>query len=298
MKTNLLTLVVTLTLGIILCGSLLVPIIDDVQMTAGDPVTYTNVGQSGNDYRYDYVDSIEFTATAADSYWTDIKINDQAIAPLTNDYMMAILSDTYYIQIGQAGQIAWGYIGNAINNGTYSNTEGTLSITLANGEIEVTGGTTGTLYTGEYTWAVTIVENGTYIAKNSNPANAYCDGKVENFILYSGNYTSGDLDTFYAYGKGTLTLGVTTYTGSVNLTATLVEGTTDVYKVSLCNVTINDPDNNDSETFTPYRALIKETVTGHEASGAAYSLYAAIPIIVIIGLVLAGVGAIGFKNRD
>lgn len=297
MKTNLLTLVVTLTLGVILCGSLLMPVIDDIQMTSGTPVTYTNVGSSVNLYHYDYVDSIDFTATAGDSNWTDITINGQEIT-LISDYMLAVISDVFFLQIGTSGQLEWG-LGDETNIvGSYSKSEGTLKITFANGEFEVVGGTTGTLHSGEYSWVVTYVEDGSYVAKNGNPTGAYCDGKADNFILYSSIYTTGDLDTFYSYGKGVLSLGVSTYTGSVNLTTTLVDGTTDIYKVSTCNVTITDPDSEDSETFTPYRALIKETITGHSTSGAAHSLYAAIPIILIIGLVLAGVGAIGFKNRD
>lgn len=297
MKTNLLTLVVTLTLGVILCGSLLMPVIDDIQMTSGTPVTYTNVGLSVNPYHYDYVDSIDFTATAGDSNWTDITINGQEIT-LISDNMLAVISDVFSLQIGATGKLEWSLSEETIIAGSYSNSEGTLKITFANGEFEVVGGTTGTLHSGEYSWVVTYVEDGSYVAKNSNPTGAYCDGKADNFILYSSIYTTGDLDTFYSYGKGVLSLGVSTYTGSVNLTTTLVDGTTDIYKVSTCNITITDPDSEDSETFTPYRALIKETITGHSTSGAAHSLYAAIPIILIIGLVLAGVGAIGFKNRD
>lgn len=297
MKKNLLTLVVTLTLGVILCGSLLMPVIDDIQMTSGTPVTYTNVGSSLNPYHYDYVDSVDFTATAGDSNWTDITVNGQEIT-LISDYMLGLISDVISIQIGDFGQIRWELSAETITGGSYSISEGTLKATFANGEFEIVGGTTGTLQSGEYSWVVTYVEDGSYIARNGNPIGAYCDGKADNFILYSGNYTTGDLDTFYSYGKGALSLGVSTYTGSVNLTTTLVDGTTDIYKVSTCNVTITDPDLEDSETFTPYRALIRETITGHSTSGAAHSLYAAIPIILIIGLVLAGVRAIGFKNRD
>lgn len=298
MKTNVLTLAITLTLGIILAGSVLIPVLNDAQKEIGPEVTYNNSLTSTNQYRYDYVDSVELTATASETQGInyDYVINGQTITPI-NDYMLAILSDGFSLQIGSGGQFAYSRPSDpyAATTNPAPATYPTVTLTMANGEWLLKGGETE-LNSGTYSWLVTYVENGKYVAHNSSVVNAYCHGNSEDFIVYGSNYTSGDLDTFYAYGKGTMSWGVSEYDAELNWTATLVDGTTDIYKVTTCDITVSDGEN--SETFTPYRCLYIYEVTGHAASGAAYSLLGALPIMVIIGLVLAATAAIMVKRDD
>lgn len=297
MKTNVLTLAITLTLGIILAGSVLMPVINDAQKDIGPAVTYNNSLTSTNQYRYDYVDSVEMTAIASetDGIYYDFIINGKAVT-IVNDYMIAILSDGFSMQIGSAGQFAYNVPTDpfaASTNPTPTNYP-LVTLTMANGEWTLKGGDTE-LATGSYSWLVTYVDNGRYVAHNSSVVGAYCQ-EAKDFIVYGGNYASGDLDTYYAYGNGVMSWGVSDYDAKLNWAATLVDGTTDIYKVTTCDITVSDGEN--SETFTPYRCLYVYEVTGHAASGAAYSLLGALPIMVIVGLVLAATAAIMVKRDD
>lgn len=299
MKANILTLAITLTLGVILAGSLLMPVIEDTQETIGPEVTYNNYVMTSNSYRYDYVDSVDVTATASatEGINYDYVINDQNIT-LISDYMLAVLSDGFSLQIGGAGQFAYAKTTDPYSS-SYSNptpnTYPTVTLKMADGEWILKGGDTE-IASGTYTWIVTFVENGKYVAHNGSVVNAYCHKSPDDFIVYGSAYTSGDLDTYYAYGNGSMFWGVSDYEAKLNWAATLVDGTTDIYKVTSCNVTVSDGEN--SETFTPYRCLYLYEVTGHAASGAAYSLLGALPIIVIVGLVLAATAAIMVKRDD
>ena len=298
MKTNALTLIITLVVGVILAGSLLGPVISDAQKTIGDEVTYTNSMTSSNQYRYDYVDSLELTATASetDGVSYDFVINGKEIT-LIGDYMLAVASDGIVIQIGTAGQFAYStYMETYASEPNLSpTTYPEVTLTMSGGSWSLKAGDT-TLKDGTYTWIVTYKDDGRYVAHNSSVVGAYCHETPSDFIVYGGGYSSGDLDTFYSYGQGKLTVAVSDYEGTLNWNTTLVDGTTDVYKVTTCNITISDGENN--ETYTPYRCLYLYEVTGHESGGASYTLIGAIPIMVIVALLMLAVGAIAYRRAD
>jgi len=298
MNTKLITIVLTLVVGIILAGSVLMPVLNDAKKTIGDEVTYTNYLMTSNQNHYDYVDSVELTATASetDGISYDFVINGNPIT-LISDYMLAVASDGVVIQIGNAGQFAC-----STNLETYASepnlnptTYPTVTLTMNNGEWSLNAGDT-VLKSGVYTWVVTYKENGRYVAHNSSVVGAYCHETPSDFIVYGGGYSSGDLDTFYSYGQGKLTVAVSDYEGTLNWNTTLVDGTTDVYQVTTCNITISDGEND--ETYTPYRCLYLYEVTGHEAGGASYSLLGAIPVIVIVALIVAAIGMVAIRRND
>lgn len=288
--------VVLLLVGVILVSALVIPTIGDVQKISGDKVTYTNPQNSTNPYHYDYVDSVDCSMEYMDGAWDNHTVNGTEIDTIS-DAMFAIVSDGMSLQINANGSPAPVIPSDPfVSSPTVSASEGTLNVTFNNGTWTVTGGTSGVIATGSYTWVVTYVDDGRYIARNGNPANFYNSGSPSDFIMYSSTYTTGDLDTYYAYGGGKMTLGVSGYTGVVNLTNTPVSGTTDVYQCSTCNVTITDTENDNSETFTPYRCLVKETIEGHKASGTAYTLFGLIPLLLIVSLVLVPVGLIAMRS--
>lgn len=293
---HLTAVIVSAILGVILLVTVVAPIVSEGMKTTGDPVTYTNSLTSTNQYRYDYVNSVELTATASEtaniSY--DFVINGNPIT-LINDYMLAVASDGIVIQIGTAGQFAY-----STNLETYVSepnlsptTYPTVTLTMVNGEWSLNAGDT-VLKSGVYTWIVTYKENGRYVAHNGSVTGAYCYETPKDFIVYGGGYSTGDLDSFYAYGNGKLTVGVTEYTGALNWNVAKVDGTTDIYRITTCNLTVTDGEN--SETFTPYRCLYLYEVTGHATSGSLYSMLGIIPIVVAIGIVL-GVVSMAIVNR-
>lgn len=282
---------VGILIGLVMVAGLVIPIVDDAQAHVGDRVTYTNSMNSTNHYHYDYVKEVKLTAEAGASNWTNIVVNGQDISVI-NDYMLAIISDGFSLQIGGSGQLSPTMATDPYEGapGNFSISEQTLTIEFKNGHWTVTGGVSGVIYEGDYTWVVTYSENGRYIARNGNPTNFYNNGSPEDFILYGGIYTSGELDTYYAYGMGKLTTGVSNYDGSVSMINTKVDGTTDVYRCSTCSVTITEDEV--SENYTPYRALVKETIYGHEDRGSNYVMIGIIPLLAIVCLVVFSAKAI------
>lgn len=283
-------MIVALVGAVILTG--FIPVIGATQENIGDSVTYNNYMTQSNQYRYDYVDSLTLIATASESEDAqyDYVVNDQPIA-LINDYMISVLSDGYCMQIGNAGQFAYNvptdpYTTNSNPNPT---TYPTVTLTMANKEWTLMGGETE-IASGTYSWLVTYVENGKYIAHNGAVTGAYCHKNPNDFIIYGSTYTSGDLDTYYAFGNGVMNCGVSDYTLTLNWGASKVDGTTDIYKVTSCNLTVTDGEN--SETFTPYRCLYLYEVNGHQSSGAMYDIYGLIPLIVAVGLLMFAITAI------
>lgn len=294
---NLTATAITVAVAAIVFSAVFVPAISEAQKVSGEEVTYTNPLNNLNTYHYGYLDEVTLIASdlvSGRSYST-YTVNGQNI-PIINDYMLALLTDSVSIQIGNSGQFAINIATDPYTATVDPSGEPTLTFTAKNGTWELVGANSGLIYSGNYSWVVSFTEDGEYIARNGNPANFYNSGNPADFILYSGMYTTGDLDTFYAYGKGELSCGVAEYNGTINFNNNVkVDGTTDVYRVGSVNVTISD--GTDSETFTPYRTLVKETIIGHKDSGANYSLIGIIPLLVLAGLVIGVVGSF-IRNRD
>ena len=277
-------MIVALVGAVILVG--FVPVINAMQEDIGDPVTYNNNILSSNSYRYDYVDSVELTATASEiagvSY--DYVINGKTI-DLISDYMIAVLSDGYSMQIGSGGQFSCMIPSDPfVASPSFSpSTYPIVTLTMNNGEWVLMGGDTE-IASGSYTWVVTYKENGKYVAHNGSVVTAYCHKTPNDFIFYGSTYTSGELDTYYAFGNGVMHWAVSDYTATLNWDASKVDGTTDIYKVTTCNITVSDGES--SETFTPYRCLYLYEVNGHLTKGAMYDIIGILPLIAGVGLLL------------
>lgn len=287
MKTNILTLAITLTLGVILAGSLLMPVISDAQTTMGDPITYTNpTGSYGELYVTDDVSGTHSVVMSASD--NTITYDDEVITSAVRGYLVVTDAITV-VYTGSYMTICYGsdqYQFNASWGNSYDITfeDGTATM------VRTSSGGTQTTFTKEYTWiGYKVSEGGNYV-NNSTTDRVYSNG-VKNMIAM-GNYTTGDNDTFYIIKDGEVSLSDTTYTGSVALYSdTPVTGTTDImYSYIVVSV--------DDETFTPYVWAVEKTIKGHETAGAAYDLLGALPIMVIIGLVLAATAAIMAKRND
>lgn len=284
MKTNILTLIITLVVGVIFAGALIAPVISDAQKTIGPEVEYTNAGHG-----YALISSnSDITATLTD---TSITIGENEYTSDGSTYWM-IASDTFAIWYG-GGVNHPILITDRTNEGElYQPWIDTASITMSNGTYEITytpvgEGAIEETYTNTYTWIMVPSENGEYISVDAGSTNYI---KSLNDLIFSGYYSTGENDTYYSLKNGTAKAGE--YTASVSGTLTLVEGTTDVYTVTNPLMHVGD------EEFTPFMYLVKQNVTGHAASGASYSLLGAIPIMVIVALVMVAVGAIAYRRAD
>lgn len=310
MNNKLITLVITLVVSIILVGTILVPVLNDAQSTIGEKVTYTNEKPTALPYNYGAVDTYELIATDVNEsgWYTTYTLNGESFTVPGNGVFVPLLFTDkcdVTVWLGQSpirvgyshedGTTAPTYL--AINTATYP----TLKLAVDNGVMSVVGikeDTTETeLLTLEVAWAYGIKDNGEYIAALNGITGKYYDpADVKSFVVSGGAYTTGDLDTFYTYYNGASTCDITAYSIETTLTGSLVAGTTDINKVDSFGIKISDDDS--SETFVPYRVLIKETVIGHEAGGAAYSLLGVIPVMVIVALVVIAIGAIAINRND
>lgn len=280
MKTNVLTVVITMAVAVILAGSMLMPILSDAQKTIGPQVTYTNEDNSSSGYHYGAVDSIHLVIDENGASINDAII-ERASIPIVlfeSDNISVNLPDTVSTATMEA------YYNNDTAGGSVFG--GTLDLTAENGEITAVFGANTLTFT--YTWLVTITEDGEFINHQVGGNIYYTD--PTNVIICGGIYSTGENDTYYSWYNGIATDNGE-YDISLNPNGTLVSGTTDVYQSSLPRIVIGDED------FTPFRMLIKEEVVGHER-GAGYAILGAIPIIVIAALIVAAIGMVAVRRND
>lgn len=304
MKTNILTLVITLVIGIILAGSLLAPVISDAQKTIGPEVTLTNDSDIVLREIEDG-DVFKLTSTVVSGSKTDVwTINDAPIAGINGSALgwnVGLISDAMYVQVMASGNPSSGsvlmmdsttgekqYISRATTDGTY-----VWSWTFSDGELTYID-RYGTTVTAQYTWGYVACpfEEGEYYSAEAS-GSGVC--KSVNDLILCGAYTTGALDTAYAYYNGQTYAANTDYTMSVDAQTELHAGTTDIYDIT---VSVNMTDGTNTETFTPFRIFLPYEVTGHEAGGASYALVGAIPIMVIVALLMVAVGAIAYRRAD
>lgn len=285
MKTNLLTLVITLTLGVILAGSLLVPVVEDAQQTAGDLGTLDN-NESGvlyNSYAMGHMTAStpEVTILLADSVLT---VNG---TPVTIQHygtlgQLAVSPDGSYLAVRNNAAAMYLY---TLADGVYT------SVTISPGT------------------EVTVAYNRITVGDTTYPINdLYCIGVTSEDPVF--RYTPTDSAKIYVekigdlFGTATITIDgdsktiafvgdqatLTGYTPTVQYSLKVVDGYTDLYEVESYTITIGEG------TATAVSWYASEYVTGHEASGAAFTLYGVLPVLVIIGLVIAAVSIL--RNKD
>lgn len=296
MKTNILTLVITLAVGIILAGSLLGPVISDAQNTIGPEITMTNES-SFVLKEADSGDVLKNVRTTVDETRTDTwTFNNTAIVGPSSggtNWTVGIMSDSVYMQINAADNASAGSWLYMDGTETY-HYFGSITVTFTDTEIQIDTGTASTSANVGYTWAYVICpyDEGEYIAPSLG-GTGYVSKATD--VLLCGFYSTGELDTMYYYHNGQNYVSTEGYSMVTNVDLTLHEGTTDIYDATV-SATVTD--GTDSETFTPFRIFVPYEVTGHEAGGASYTLLGAIPIIVIVAILMVAVGAIAYRRAD
>lgn len=288
---------------VVILATMLIPAINDAQLTAGDEVTYDNFQDDHNLYMRAIKDGDTLVITSDGVNETTATLNGTRVLPIINayetiiNYHTLIFSDVYAVWTGGAtGNPSVAHAGSTgqegaptgetkieYNNGTYTET-----FTPLNGNVVTrswSGGTWGFICCNadeaEYFESTRTGNNAFYI-KNAND------------VVCSGVYTTGELDTWYWYYNGQSGCN-TGYTASTEIGMTLTEGTTDIYDGT---VTVSISDGENTEEFVPFRIMIPLEVTGHATSGAMYSLYGVIPIIFVVALVVGAIGIFAIGRRD
>ena len=289
MKTNILTLVITLVVGVILAGSLLVPVLNDAQSTIGPDVTYTSVNLNPNPGNFDALTTstdIEYTISTDGITYN----GDSMTWNRTLNRGILIYSDAGYITVKTDDSPSPAVVVYNITDSTITNTTLTVPVTISVSNGAVVAGET-TLF--EFTKGFyNVNEGGKYACVynlNNYTQSPYIKSDLD--VISYGMYTTGENDTYYEYVNGEIVTHEE-FTNGITVTKTLVEGTTDIYKLTGFEIDVG------GETFTPYYVFIPASVTGHAASGAEYALLGAIPIMVIVAILMVAIGAIAYRRAD
>ena len=316
-KTNVLTLIITLVVGVILTGALLGPVISDATKTTE---TFTNAGY----YSMDELDtnaelSILWEKSAPMIINVGSKTVDMSGLPAGRSYTL-VGGDDFVVRYDKINSTSVVIQGFSNESNSYFNVgDGTeVTITVSNGEVachsnrtDISGGVTTTYTYSDVAYAINPFGNGTYsyIMKDAAQA-AYVKGDSMIYFVGVTNVTTTAVVAIYA--EGTLNDGMTiTTAGLRNVTTvdsytdpvatyTAVDGYKDLYALEKYEFTINY-DSNQSYDATYTYFIVPATVTAelsNHLTPGQISLMGAIPVIVIVALLMAAVGAIALRRAD
>ena len=285
MKTNILTLLVTLTVGVILAGALLAPVVSDAQKTAGEQVKLSNV-ETGITYN---------------SYEMGAMDGDSSVTLLLQDSVLTVNGTQVPIShSGTVGQLAinndGSYIGIRSNGAAlylFQYVDGVQNLITINPGISVVVSQDKTMV-GDTEYATGM--DYCIGAESDNPVMRYFPNTTHK--IYVDNINDVSVLATYTVDDTTLNFGVTGTTGTltghtvaVDYSLKLVDGYTDIYELETYSVTVDGA----AASISSWYAF--EYVDGHEASGAIYSLYGVLPVLLIVALVLAAVSMV-IRNKD
>lgn len=301
-KMNVLTLIITLVVGVILAGSLLGPVINNVTETER---TFDNTDMSIVDMK-----PFEVGDTwARDSVTGAWSLNGETVSNLNQGAYSAILTETL------AGR----------SNGQFRGVTVTGNMAGASGVVvdETTLTLSGTGLTGSasqtYTQGYGLTDKGDYVLTKylTDRGEAYLLDTTE---IYATGTTAGNtVVNVVVHIEGNIKDGVTVtatplYNTGTNKTTSVdnividcekVEGYVNLYKFKQITFDITETDTSTSETETvsaSFSALVMpKTITAELAqhlTPGQNSLIGAIPIMVIVALLMTAVGAIALRRND
>lgn len=286
MNNKMIPLVLTIVVGVILAGSVLMPIIADAQEHAGPAAEKTNTVRGVYTYNiWDGEDvTFEFTEGTPNAY----AVNGETVT-LTAQQNILIASNFFSMRTG--GQevnpgINYQYLGTA------SGAQATLSYVIEDGAYTLTIGET--VLTGTLEWMVYAVADGktgtSGLGQLTTPTSAFYTSNLNNLVVLGNVYTTGDNDTYFAYYNGDLTVNEAyADVSEVVISKTTTAGYSNIYDTTL-SVKVGD------ETFTPYHILAPIKVAGNEANSGVSSLYGVIPVLVIVSLLVAAIGVVATRK--
>ena len=298
MKANILTLAITLTVGIILAGSLLMPVISDATTTEK---TFLNKGYY--EMTYTEADDVSMTWDSTDPH--KVTVNDVVIdLPATADLpgpINIICGDDWFIRYTGTGLQFYPSTGSSVNAGsgvdmTVTASEGTVTITT-NAEPAVTK-------TAYYTFLYVVSENGAYVMKNTNEA-AYVHKDSEIYGIgrstVTGGYVkikiTGSIDDGFTASE----VGSSAYTfGDITVNYTTESEYIDLYRLSSLQFAVTDSSENTSNLTYSYfivPASVTSELTNHLSNGE-IAILNALPILIIVALVVMAAGALYLKRDD
>lgn len=304
MKTNLMSLAIVLTVGVILTGSLLVPVLDDATETER---TMTNTGY----YRMSEIGTEDTTIVWDHTTPDKLTVNDEVVdlskvpknkittivitdatvvryAPITNDTLIQVYSSA-------------GYYGAGATAGT------DMTITIEEGTLTADNGS-GTTVSKTITNGYYASNDGKWIMKEDGK-DAFIH-KDDSIIVLAGNTAVGSVSVG-VYANGTINDGLDIETvqidsvvrnptyGDVTFNYTDVTGYIDLVKLTNCQFTVTLDETTIDATYSYF--LVPYEVTAELANhldNGQIAILNAIPILIITALVVMAAGALYLKRDD
>lgn len=280
MRTNILNLVVTLTLGIILVGSLMAPVISEA--IDDGTLTKTNTGISVSALS-EWSAEFEMSGGAATAEVNDVAVTVTETAPM-------FVSNNACVIFNSSALILY-YWDSANELGKDISSPTSLTVTVEDGTTTIVvekSGTTTLTYTD--TWAYMYDANGTYVSKYIPNQDTPIYFNDLNQLHGSFKTLNGSPVAYYAFEGKNVTIN-----DDDVVTATVVTNDTDSADVKSCIFNRSTSTSGylfecNSATEYPLVVVAPHTVTGVIDNGigaASIAILATIPLIVIIGLVIA-----------
>ena len=281
---NLLTLVITLVVGIILAGSLLVPVITDAQHATSDISTALNGNNSS--YIAETTDYVYFASSDTET------INGKAIS--VGEYTQVIVTDAGALYKISAGTYNLFIPGEKVKEHIALGTSvPNITATVKNGVFTVSYGSNE--YTANVTKAYAYTGDGEYSDSNSWPSFITNKGTSGLIAVGDGYYTSISgvvVVDDWTTGEGTFNYYSNDWVeSSAPVTWDVVDNGDGSYTIS--NIVIDSTD----ELPNTHRTLYQNEYWTYTPT-AVSNLLGAVPILVIVAILMVAVGAIAYRRAD
>lgn len=312
---NLLTLAITLTVGIILAGSLLMPVISDATTTEK---SFSNDGF----YTMDKIESdSEFVLSWNPAEPASISIDDKKIdlstRGLANGLSYTVFGGDNFVlrlspsSIGTTIQFfgskttSPGFIAaDTVSNSTLTATVTGGNITIASTDPNYPNSATFAI--SDNTYCINVEDSGKYVMKKATET-AFIETNTDIIVLDGMSSLAGDVG-IYADGKINGDLDATVFRGDTTYPVTFsdwtystspVNGYIDLVKLE--KVVFTATQNSTDYTVTYSYFIVPSTVTAelsnHMTPGE-IAILNALPILIIVALVVMAAGALYLKRDD
>lgn len=301
-KMNALTLIITLVVGVILTGALLGPVVKDATQTT---TTFSNEGY----YEMTYDERDEVTILWEYSSPYQLKVND-VVVPIPEENFSSsmrktvLMGDDFILRTNKGG----GYPLLQFTNPTKSvysdsspDSPKDMTIVCSNGSYTVTAGTNTA--TGTYTELYTVSNDGEYVMKYTDQP-AYVLGDSE-FVAMGTSSLAGNTVGIKITGTYDDGADVSVWQGedwvfsNIAVNATEVSGYNNLYKLTTITADATLDENSGSITYSYFLVPSKVTAElSQHLSPGEISLVGAIPILVIVAILMAAIGAIALRRAD
>lgn len=298
MNMKLIPLVITLVVGIILAGSVLMPVINDVTAKSD---TFVNEG-------YFYVDSVENQDSMTYKFEDGaLTINDEVVALPTGSEYPDGLTIFYTEHICVRYDDGYFKVRGVANHNCYY-----MDVTVEEGTITGTYQWTDTPATVNWTYTEfvgMVGESTNRVMGKSMPHFMNSDSYLEttglsNFgtigyavVHIAGSIEDGVTVNLYNQGSGAALTNLTV--SNIQIDKTDVTDYVDLYKINKITFDVTDGANTATATYTIY--TIPASVTADRANpmpdGQA-AILTAIPVLIITALVVMAAGALYLKRDD